>query len=476
MNRILATLLLLVVVSSASLFSQHPADTPLSLAMAKMEQEGALKSGSFSMSAVNLDNGQAIVDHYAQRSMVPASIMKIVTTAVALEKLGPNFQFKTPVSGVKNPETGLLNGNIYIQASGDPTLQSKYYSSMPSSIDQIAEALQGNGKNKGILIVDASIFGKYNTPRGWVWEDMGNYFGSTPSALMWRDNMIKVFLNSSQVGNPVMLSPKTKGLDGYTLDLSIESSSSSRDDAWFFSSPNSDVIYAKGSTPSNRANFLVKASHPDPMNGFAKEVLSESRLVNMEPRIEYTHIERSNLETLTTLVSPPLTAIVKLCNMKSINLYAEALNIQLDEKAKGKTVEGGIAAIESHLKGKQVNLRGVRIMDGSGLSPLNRMTAEAMTGILALAYRSDVKEDFLGSLPVAGQSGTLARYFKGTKADGNVRAKSGTMSGVRNYAGYLTNRHGETVAFCIMLNDYDESRKTQVMQRIEEILVAIIEQ
>ncbi|MDC1202356.1 D-alanyl-D-alanine carboxypeptidase, partial [Salibacteraceae bacterium] len=114
--------------------------------------------------------------------------------------------------------------------------------------------------------------------------------------------------------------------------------------------------------------------------------------------------------------------------------------------------------------------------DGSGLSPLNRMTAEAMTGILALAYRSDVKEDFLGSLPVAGQSGTLARYFKETKADGNVRAKSGTMSGVRNYAGYLTNRHGETVAFCIMLNDYDESRKTQVMQHIEEILVAIIEQ
>ena len=73
-----------------------------------MEQEGALKSGSFSMSAVNLDNGQAIVDHYAQRSMVPASIMKIVTTAVALEKLGPNFQFKTPVSGVKKPRNRII--------------------------------------------------------------------------------------------------------------------------------------------------------------------------------------------------------------------------------------------------------------------------------------------------------------------------------------------------------------------------------
>jgi serine-type D-Ala-D-Ala carboxypeptidase/endopeptidase (penicillin-binding protein 4) len=476
MNRILAIILAFAVFSPGSFFAQHPADTPLSLALTKMEQEGALKSGSFSMSAINLENGQAVVDHYAQRSMVPASIMKIVTTAVALEKLGPNFQFKTTISGVKNPETGLLNGNVYIQASGDPTLQSKYYSSIPSTIEKITEALSGSEQNTGILIVDASIYAKYNTPRGWIWEDMGNYFGATPSALMWRDNMLNVYLNSSQVGNPVMLSPKTKGIGDYTIDLNIESSSSNRDNAWFFSAPNSDIIYGQGSIPSNRANFLVKASHPDPMTGFSKEILRESSLKKMEARIEHNYIERLDLEEITTLISPPLFAIVKLCNMKSINLYAEALNIQLDKNPYGKTVEGGINSIESHLKEKHVDLRGVRIMDGSGLSPLNRMTAEAMTGILAMAYRSEVKEEFLGSLPVAGQSGTISGYFKGTKADGNVRAKSGTMTGVRNYAGYLTNRHGETVAFCIMLNDYDASRKTQVMQRIEEILVAIIEQ
>ena len=331
-------------------------------------------------------------------------------------------------------------------------------------------------QNTGILIVDASIYAKYNTPRGWIWEDMGNYFGATPSALMWRDNMLNVYLNSSQVGNPVMLSPKTKGIGDYTLDLNIESSSSNMDNAWFFSAPNSDVIYGQGSIPSNRANFLVKASHPDPMTGFSKEVMRESGLKKMDARIEHNYIERPDLAEITTLISPPLYAIVKLCNMKSINLYAEALNIQLDKTLYGKTVEGGINAIENHLKEKHVDLRGVRIMDGSGLSPLNRMTAEAMTGVLAMAYRSEVQEEFLSSLPVAGQSGTISGYFKGTKADGNVRAKSGTMTGVRNYAGYLTNRHGETVAFCIMLNDYDASRKTQVLQRIEEILVAIIEQ
>ena len=440
-TRIMKYLLSIFFLFQFTVHAQHPADTPLSLALAKMEQEGALKFGSFSMSAINLENGQAVVDHYAQRSMVPASIMKIVTTAVALEKLGPNFQFKTTISGVKNPETGLLNGNVYIQASGDPTLQSKYYSSIPSTIEKIMEALSGSEQNTGILIVDASIYAKYNTPRGWIWEDMGNYFGATPSALMWRDNMLNVYLNSSQVGNPVMLSPKTKGIGDYTLDLNIESSSSNMDNAWFFSAPNSDVIYGQGSIPSNRANFLVKASHPDPMTGFSKEVMRESGLKKMDARIEHNYIERPDLAEITTLISPPLYAIVKLCNMKSINLYAEA-----------------------------------RIMDGSGLSPLNRMTAEAMTGVLAMAYRSEVQEEFLSSLPVAGQSGTISGYFKGTKADGNVRAKSGTMTGVRNYAGYLTNRHGETVAFCIMLNDYDASRKTQVLQRIEEILVAIIEQ
>lgn len=81
----------------------------------------------------------------------------------------------------------------------------------------------------------------------------------------------------------------------------------------------------------------------------------------------------------------------------------------------------------------------------------------------------------MNSLAVAGQSGTIARYFKGTKAQGNLKAKSGTMTGVRNYAGYVKNSNGEMVAFCILINDYNEARKAQIMNRIEELMAAVIE-
>ena len=106
---------------------------------------------------------------------------------------------------------------------------------------------------------------------------------------------------------------------------------------------------------------------------------------------------------------------------------------------------------------------------------MNRMTAQAMTDFLGSMYRSQKFKSYFNSLPVAGQSGTIKSYFGGTKAEGNLRAKSGTMSGTRNYAGYVTNKYQENIAFCIMMNDYNEDRKSIVMDRVTLLLNALIE-
>ncbi|MEZ4721089.1 MAG: D-alanyl-D-alanine carboxypeptidase/D-alanyl-D-alanine-endopeptidase [Flavobacteriales bacterium] len=454
--------------------AQPPTKGAVEIALDNLINDPSMQAGEVGFIAMNLSNGKVIVDHYGQKSMVPASIQKAVTTAVAMEKLGPDFQFKTTFSAAGDLESKMIYGDIYVFPSGDPTLQSRYYEANPSTIARIKEELAKYPSFDGNLVIDASVFNKYNTPRGWIWEDMGNYFGSSPTALMWKDNLLEVYINTGQAGSAAMLSNKTEALDGFDLDIQVTASQENKDNAWFFGAPGSDVIYAKGTIPSHRTNFLVKAAHPDPMKRFGMDVM---KAIGKQPKVkvDYEYIPHNELNPIFTLHSPPLSSIVRICNQNSINLYAEALNMQLDTAQRYKSVEGGVAMMEHYLKSKQISMKGTRLADGSGLSPTNRMTCQTMIEVLFMMYRSKNKDAYMNSFPIAGKNGTMSGYFQNTVAEGNIKAKSGSMAGVRNFAGYLTNTQGETVAFCLMVNDFDESKKSTIIKKMEDLLISVIE-
>lgn len=472
MRTVAITLLCLL---SSGVFAQNREMLPTEVVLQKLLQDAGVQNGTVAFLAVNLDNGRVIAEHNTYTSMIPASLQKLVTTAVALEKLGPGFSYKTEISTDGEIDNSTLNGNLYVIASGDPTLNSRHYQSDPPVRQRIKNAMNGITTFEGKVIIDASHYSRYTTPRGWIWEDMGNYFGASPSALMWEDNLLEVYLRTGQAGSDAVLAPASSKHKGFEIDIQVKAADSKRDDAWFFGAPGSNTIYAKGTIPAHQEKFLVKAAHPYPMEEFVKDISRATDLKKLSSQIDYDYIEHEGLKPLVTITSPPLSTIVRLTNQKSINLYAEALNIELDEEDHYKSVAGGIATVESYLKSQKVNMKGVRITDGSGLSPLNRTTCQTMVDVLSVMYRSENKETFMNSLAVAGQSGTIARYFKGTKAQGNLKAKSGTMTGVRNYAGYVKNSNGEMVAFCILINDYNEARKAQIMNRIEELMAAVIE-
>lgn len=454
--------------------SQNRELSPTELVLQKLVQDAAFTHGEVAFMAVNLDNGRVIAEYNNFRSMTPASVQKLVTTATALETLGPAFTFKTRLAYDGVLESGILHGNLYVVGGGDPTLQSRYNKAEPSGLSKIATALSPITKAEGKLIVDLSLYNKYTTPRGWVWEDMGNYFGSTPTALMWKDNLLEVKLRSGQAGTRAMLADPPAQYAPFTIDVQVMAANSQKDDAWFFSAPGSNVIYAKGTIPAHQQQFTVKASHPDPVHQFTNDVFRTWGQCP-ETRTDHDYIPHEGLTDLVVVESPPLKTIVKFTNEQSINLFAEALNIAMDSAVRYKSVEGGLHGMEKFLQNKKVYLKGVRLIDGSGLSPLNRLTCQTMIDVLSMMYRSQNRDVFYNSLPVAGQSGTIARYFKGTGAENNLRAKSGTMAGVRNYAGYVTNTQGERIAFCLMMNDYDENRTAEVMARVEELLTALID-
>lgn len=454
--------------------SQNRELGPTELVLRKLTLDAAFTHGQVAFMAVNLDNGRVIAEYNNFRSMVPASVQKLVTTAAALETLGPGFTFKTRVAYDGILESGVLHGNLYVFGGGDPTLQSRYNKAEPSALSKIGTALSPITKADGKLIVDLSLYNKYTTPRGWIWEDIGNYFGSTPTALMWKDNLLEVNLRSGQAGTRALLADPPEHYAPFTIDVQVTAANSQKDNAWFFSAPGSRMIYAKGTIPAHQQKFTVKASHPDPVYQFTGDVL-KTRGQTMETRVDYDYIPHEGLTDLIIIESPPLINLVKLTNEQSINLYAEALSIAMDSAMRYKSVEGGLDGLEKFLRNKNVYLKGARFIDGSGLSPLNRMTCQTMIDVLSMMHRSPNRDAFYNSLPVAGNSGTIARYFKGTKAENNLRAKSGTMAGVRNYAGYITNAQGERIAFCLMMNDYDENRTTEVMARVEELLTALID-
>lgn len=470
---ILVSILLAI---SPLLFAQNQKIVATQLEVQKLLQDAAFQQGEVSFLAVNLDNGRVIAEHNSQKLMIPASIQKLFTTGVALETFGSDHRFETKFSHTGSITDGNLNGNLIITAGGDPTFGSHY---LGLNSDELLLSIKNQLWAKGVksvdgkVIMDARIFNAHNTPRGMLWEDMGNYFGASPTALMWQDNMLKINLASGQAGTPALLAGSLPTSFHKTLELDVISSKEKRDNAWFFSAPSSDIIYGKGTIPEKQTKFPVKISDPNPMERFAEELVNYLGW-NNEVQVSQLDVEYND-KPLFTIESEKLIAIITKTNMQSINLFADALVTQLDTSSSSKSVEGGVAVIENQLKSMKVSTKGLRLLDGSGISPMNRVTAQSMVDFLGAMYRSQNFNAFFNSLPVAGESGTIKGYFSGTKAQGNLRAKSGTMAGVRNYAGYVTNKYQENIAFCLIMNDFDESRKTIIMDRVQLLLNALIE-
>ncbi|MEX2596183.1 MAG: D-alanyl-D-alanine carboxypeptidase/D-alanyl-D-alanine-endopeptidase [Salibacteraceae bacterium] len=457
-------------------FAQDRKLAPVEIEIQRLIQDAALKHGSVSFTAVNLDNGKVIADHNAFKAMVPASLAKLSTTWIALKQLGENHVFKTRILHTGEVVDGTLNGNLIVVAGGDPSLGSRYVSSTDPMV-KIKTAISEAGIQSvnGKLIIDESIYHAQTTPRGWIWEDMGNYFGASPTALMWKDNLIELYLNSGQVGTPVVLAKPWPEDSPYELSFDIKSADNNKDDAWFFSAPYATSIYGKGTIPASKTNFLVKIADPDPVYSFVRDFKAATGINEIEIERSRTERDYANANTLLEITSPPLGDLIALTNKQSINLYAEALNIALDASVHHKTVEGGLESMDKYLKKMKVTQKGTRQIDGSGNSPSNKLTGQFMIDLLGGIYRDEAFPVFYESLGVGGQSGTVKWYFKNGEAAGNLHAKSGSMTGVRNYAGYVKNKYDETIAFCLMMNDYDENRKAALMKKFETIIEACIQ-
>ncbi|MEM1325221.1 MAG: D-alanyl-D-alanine carboxypeptidase/D-alanyl-D-alanine-endopeptidase [Bacteroidota bacterium] len=444
-----------------------------------------LQAGMLGAYAVKVNNGQVIAQHNAQKIHIPASTLKAVTTATALGILGADYQFKTELQYDGRIEDGILRGNLYIKGFGDPTLgsdQMQEATDLETVTQEWVAAIQKAGiqRIEGKIIGDGSYFKGNMAGRNWQWSDLGNYYASGVWGLNLHENFYYLsFQQQARLGMtpPVAkVSPEVPNL--YFINELKSAGRNTGDNAYIYGGPYAYTRFIRGTIPVGSGLFTIKGSLPDPPFFAAHQLLYALEEAGIATaRKLATDIEEKSTSTRTTFhthYSPKLSAIAKRANYKSVNIYCESMLRAIGAKSNAKnSLQGGINATKTYWEQKGVNVKGWYLEDGSGLSARNGITPKQLAQILQIIARDKTAfQAFYNTLPVGGQSGTIKYLFKGTRAQGNIRAKSGSIGRVRAYAGYATTRSGELVAFTFLANNYTGGSGA-VRKQLERLMVSL---
>ncbi len=441
---------------------------------------GSLKTASYAIYAIDANTGEKICET-PQKSLSTASVMKLFTTAVALETLGPDYTFSTSLAytGTIDPQTGTLTGNLILKGGADPAFYSSFFDDhYKDCFDNWTGQLKKSGikEIKGQLLIDFSILDHTSIPGGWEWDDIGNYYGAGVSALTYRDNLYEIHFSSPKsAGEATTIKSIIPEIEGLELENKVHSSSKTGDHTIVYGAPGSYQQYIEGTIPVDQSDFVVKAAMPDPPVAAAKAFLKSLRESGIQLSGGINRLPANNNEKVTLLatqLSPPLKDLIVPLNKESLNLYAEHLLREVGRKSSGgPSFEKGIEAYQQFCRNKGIDTTGFYPADGSGLSRSNALTAKTLVETIKYMYDSKNREIFFRSLPVAGVDGTLKNSFKGTPLEKNVRAKTGSMQRVRSIAGTLNTRSGKTILFAVLLNNFDLTSR-EASKLLESILLS----
>ncbi len=443
--------------------------------------DSSMKHAAVSFCIIDSDSGNTIFEYNSGKSLIPASVMKLITSSAALELLGPDYTFRTIVgyTGTINKRTGKLDGDIIIKGGGDPVLGSQnfnehYAGFIDTWINEIRRL--GIRKINGRIITDDSYYDYLPIPAKWLWEDAGNYYGAGAYGLSVFDNTYEIHLKTTSDSSGQAIT----GIVPEECDFEFANwlvAAGTSDEGYVFAAPYSTNGWLAGTIPANTDDFILKASIADPPRLMARiadrELESAGITVSGEPsttRLLQSAIQ-DEIHIITETTSPPLKDILEVLNHESVNLYAEHLLKELGKKFKRKgSTEAGIEVVYSFLTMAGIKTEGLFIEDGSGVSPLNALTSESVTRLLQyMRNKGKFYDVFWNSLPEAGKEGSLKNYFKDQTFESSMRAKSGSMTRVRNYAGYLKTASGKELIFSIIVNNYAGPAR-DIITGIEEIL------
>jgi D-alanyl-D-alanine carboxypeptidase/D-alanyl-D-alanine-endopeptidase (penicillin-binding protein 4) len=466
-------MVLFAVLMGQNLLSQQNFDIAFKNFLAQPEYKNATTALCIS----DLTLGETLYSFNSEKLMIPASTMKLVTSAAALELLGTGYRFTTKIGYSGKIKDGNLDGDLVIVGGGDPTLGSEYFRSNFQSSDFMDIWIQ-NIKNAGIknirgnLILDVSLYDDEKIPPTWIWEDMGNYYGAGASALTVYDNLFRITFSSSAIaGKPTQIVSTYPKIEDLEIENEVLSSDENRDLAYVFGSPLDNRRIIRGTIPKNRKAFTIKASVQHPQKLLADDFIFHLAKAGIfiSGGVRFERVYAKQIHAIYIQESPELSEIVKVLNYESVNLFAEHLIKQIAAEKTGQgSREKGIKIVQEFWKSKGV-AHDFFMEDGSGLSHFNAISPAYFISLLKTMSESNNAEVFLNSLPgAANLSGFDSKMFT---PDG-LKAKSGSMTRVRCYAGYLLTDSGKKLAFAFMVNHFSGSH-SKLIDETEKLLTIV---
>jgi D-alanyl-D-alanine carboxypeptidase/D-alanyl-D-alanine-endopeptidase (penicillin-binding protein 4) len=425
---------------------------------------------------VALDSGKTVFEHNPQKLFSPASNSKLYTVALALDRLGADYRVKTSLYAKTLPDkNGVLEGDLIVYGRGDPTINARLHTGdIYKALEPLVQALTNTGVKSinGDLVGDQSFIHGPEFGSGWDWADLENYYGAEISALTINDNALQVSVKpGDNIGAPCKLtvSPATDCLTFSNRTITV--TKGTHRSISFYRPVAGNVVYATGQIAGGDPAYTEDVTFHNPAAvfiAFFKEALARQgirvsgklRTVNWLDR-QVEPLEIKKLVELGSVESLPMRDIAREVMKPSQNLYTDLLLAHVGERrrtaelpARRTSEELGVAELQNFLAEAGVKRGDVLFEEGSGLSRNNLTTPNATIALLQYMNRHKCADAYLEALPIAGVDGTLKSRMKGTAAQGNLRAKTGTLRWANSLSGYVTTAAGERLLFSIMLNRY----------------------
>ncbi len=471
--------LLLALLACATPVAAQPSFAPSSLAreIAEVMDAERFDGARWGAVVVDLETGQALFSRDADGSYVPASNCKLFTTAAALDLLGPDYRYETAL-WAEGPVMGsTLFGNLVVQGAGDPTLGGRWERTDPTRVFQAwADALRARGVTRvvGDVIGDDNLFADEPLGLGWEEEDLLWAYGAESSGLAFHEATVGLRVAGTRPGRPAAVTWEPAATDYVrirNLSTTVVPGGGIREG--YARSAHGNTITVTTEVAADTADEEALAVR-NPTEYTLRVLIETFRREGIEIAgrpIDVDDWDRlpdyGRMERLASHRSVALREIVDVTNTDSHNLFAEHLLRTLGAlrydglgSADPGSVEAGLDALHGFLDAAGIDSYEVGLVDGSGLSPLNRLSPRVLMRLLrymdAHPDRS-VRQAFVGSLAIGGRTGTLERRFRRGLAYDNVRAKTGYINGARSLSGYVTTAGGSRLAFAILCNDYPTS-------------------
>ena len=446
--------------------------------LTSITQRPGVQRAEWGIVVQSLDRDEPLFELNPRALLVPASTAKLISVASAVDAVGWNFRYETAVKAGGPVVDGTLHGDLLVSGTGDPSIAGRGGDDLSTWIQAIRAI--GIRRIEGRIIGDDDAIDEPRPGFGWAWDDLGYTTGALFGALNLAENRMAVTVTpGAAAGAPATLNVDPDAVDRPLKNRATTGAAGSSPLLWPEQRPGEPFLTIAGSIPSGARAVRLLVSAGNPTLWFASVLRHQLIAAGIDVTgaaadVDDVIIDRSSFRTIYTYRSHPLSDIVQPLLKNSINLYAEAVMRLNSAPGVFATNDAALDGLKQRLARWTIAADGVQLVDGSGLSRRDVVAPEALLTILRRMYDPSGTSPWMTALPIAGVDGSLENRMKGTAAERNLRAKTGTMSNVRALAGYVTTRDGEHLALVVIVNDF-EGTGVPATQAIDAIAVRLAE-